>query len=187
MPLSKVSDEYLVEVVRSEDKEKYALLVKRYQDKLLRYATMLIGDESLAYDAIQNAFIKAYRNLHGFNTKKKFSSWIYRIVHNEAINLVKKHKREIHLNDETWKIGFQDETDLELEYIVKEDQELVNRCLLKLDFKYREPLILFFLQGHSYEEISDILRLPMGTVATRINRGKKYLAKVCTKLKAVVK
>ena len=178
-----VSDEYLVEVVRSEDKQKYALLVRRYQDKLVRYVTMLVGNEDWAYDAVQNTFIKAYQNLHGFNTKKKFSSWIYRIAHNEAINIAKKHKKEVFLDDKVWERQFQDKDNLEAELIIKENKTQVNQCLSDLPFKYREPLILYFIDERSYEEISDILRLPMGTVATRINRGKKYLAKICLKAK----
>ena len=179
---SPITDEYLVEVVRSEDKQKYALLVRRYQDKLLRYVTMLIGNEQLATDVVQNTFIKAYRNLYGFNTKKKFSSWIYRIAHNEAINAIKKHKKEITLEDETWQT-FKDKQDVEAEFLVSENKKEVRSCLKKLKLDYREPLTLYYLDEYSYEEISDILRIPMDTVATRISRGKKYLAQICTNSK----
>ena len=93
MDVDKKTDEELVEIVRSEDKELYSELVYRYEDKLVRYANYLIGDEHKAADAVQEAFIKAFINIKSFDLKKKFSSWIYRIVHNESINLVKKDKK----------------------------------------------------------------------------------------------
>ena len=85
--LSKLSDEEIVELVRRKNKNFYAQLISRYQKKLLRYANYLIADEDLAADAVQEAFIKAYINLHAFNLKLKFSSWLYRITHNQAIDL----------------------------------------------------------------------------------------------------
>jgi len=86
------TDEEIVELVSKGNKELYAEIIQRYQTKLMRYAQYLIDDYAKASDAVQESFIKAYINLNGFNTKKKFSSWIYRIVHNEAMNLVNKHK-----------------------------------------------------------------------------------------------
>ena len=75
-----------MDAVRTKDQELYGEVVRRYQDKLLRYADYLMQNESRAADVTQNAFIKAFINLNSFDTGKKFSSWIYRITHNEAIN-----------------------------------------------------------------------------------------------------
>jgi len=94
-----LSDEGLVGLVRSKDQELYAVLMRRYQAKLLRYANYLVRNNQRAEDVVQEAFIKAFVNLQGFNTKKKFSSWIYRIVHNEAINQLKKYSKEVRLTD----------------------------------------------------------------------------------------
>jgi RNA polymerase sigma-70 factor, ECF subfamily len=88
------SDEQLVEEVRSKDQELYSHIVDRYQAKLMRYIKYLIFDEYKAADVVQETFIKAFINLNGFDTRKKFSSWIYRIAHNEAMNSVKKYHRE---------------------------------------------------------------------------------------------
>ena len=71
----KLTDEEIVEKVRSSDSELYAILIERYKNKLLRYATNLVHDQSKASHIVQDAFIKAYVNLNGFNTQKKFSSW----------------------------------------------------------------------------------------------------------------
>ena len=93
--ISKLSDEQLVGYIREKDKEAYVEIINRYKDRLMRYAAYLTGDNDNASDAVQEAFIKAYINLNGFNTKKKFSSWIYRIVHNEAMNLLRKDNKEL--------------------------------------------------------------------------------------------
>ena len=88
-----LSDEELVMVIREQDQEQYAEIVNRYQDRLLRYALRLTNDRELAQDAVQKAFIKAFVNLHSFDTERKFSSWIYRIVHNESMNVLRKDKK----------------------------------------------------------------------------------------------
>ena len=92
--LQKYSDEELVEIIKSKDKEIFAEIIKRYEKKLLRYANYLLNDSDKASDVVQESFIKAYVNLNSFNNKFKFSSWIYRIVHNEAINHINKNKYE---------------------------------------------------------------------------------------------
>ncbi|KKQ24461.1 MAG: RNA polymerase sigma-70 factor, ECF subfamily [Candidatus Roizmanbacteria bacterium GW2011_GWC1_37_12] len=92
-----MSDEELITKIRTKDKELYAEIIRRYEAKLLRYANYLINDKDKAADIVQEAFIKAYINLNGFEVKKKFSSWIYRIVHNQAVNFIKKNKKEVPL------------------------------------------------------------------------------------------
>ena len=89
--ISRLKDQEIVDLIRTKDKELYSELVKRYEDKLMRYALSIVGNEQKAADVVQQSFIKAYVNLQSFNLKKKFSSWIYRIVHNEAINEIKKY------------------------------------------------------------------------------------------------
>jgi RNA polymerase sigma-70 factor (ECF subfamily) len=173
-----LSDEKLIEKIRSSDQELYSLIVERYQNKLLRYAVGLIHDEDLAADIVQESFIKAFVNLKGFNTKKKFSSWIYRIVHNEAINTIKRYQKEIQLPEG---IDFRSDEDVEKDFEKKEGVEEVKKCLAKMPQMYSEPLALFYIDERSYGEISDILRIPMGTVAVRINRAKTLMKKLCQK------
>ncbi len=172
------SDEEIIEKVRSEDQEFYAIIIERYQEKLLRYAANLIQDEDSAADIVQESFIKAFKNLKGFNIKKKFSSWIYRIVHNEAINHAKKYRREIPILE---RIDFKSGEDVELNFEKKEIISRVERCFSKMPLLYAEPLRLYYIDEKSYEEISDILRLPMGTVATRISRAKILIKHICQK------
>ena len=178
--LSNLSDEKVVEMVRKQSKEYFAEIMNRYQAKLLRYAGNLLRDEHKADDVVQNAFIKAFINLNGFNVNKKFSSWIYRIVHNEAMNMAIKDSKQIPLNEE---LELDSGVDIEEDLIRKEVVEHARFCLGQLPNIYAEPLVLFYLEEKSYGEISDILRLPMGTVATRINRAKKIMKRICLKIK----
>jgi RNA polymerase sigma-70 factor (ECF subfamily) len=175
---SELTDEEIVEKVRSSDWDSYVVIIERYKNKLLRYAGNLVHDEDSAVHIVQDAFIKAYINLNGFDTQKKFSSWIYRIVHNEAMNAVKKYKREVPILDG---FDFEDGQDIENEFEQKETVERVETCLQSMPLIYSEPIALYYLNEKSYEEISDILRIPMGTVATRMRRARKLMKHLCQK------
>lgn len=174
----KLTDEEIVERVRLNDSDLYAVIIERYKNKLLRYAINLVHDEDRASHIVQDAFIKGYINLNGFNTKKKFSSWIYRIVHNEAMNVVKKYQKEVPILDD---FDFESEEDTLKEFEQKETAAEVEKCLSSIPLIYSEPLSLYYLDDKSYEEISDILRIPMGTVAIRISRAKKLMKNICQK------
>ena len=171
-----LTDEKLVEKITKNDQELYIHIVERYQGPLIRYVRTIVYEHEAAEDVVQNTFIKAYQNLRSFKLDKKFSSWIYRIAHNEGINYIKKHKREVRPDDETWfdsvpdeRLTAEDEVDLK---ILK---SATGSAIAKLEEKYREPLTLFYLEAKSYQEIGEILRIPTATVGTRINRAKKQL------------
>lgn len=176
---SKLTDEEIVKIVRSNDQEAYAFLIKRYEKKLTRYASYLVNDENLAADIVQESFIKAYINLNSFNLKKKFSSWVYRIVHNQAMTLISKNKQHQPIDD-----AFEVESGVSLEddLLKKELAKRIHDCLKQMSVLYKEPLSLFYLEEKTYEEISDILRIPTGTVGTRINRAKAMVKKICQKI-----
>ncbi len=176
--LHNYSDNEVVELVRKKDKNIYAEIIRRYEKKLLRYATYLINDEQLAADAVQEGFIKAYINLHSFNLKLQFSSWLYRIVHNQAINLISTTKKNLVIEEA---LDFDSNIDLEDDLIRKELREHMHLCLNQMSLLYKVPLVLFFLEEKTYEEISDVLRIPIGTVGTRINRAKHIVRKICQK------
>ncbi|KKP65626.1 MAG: RNA polymerase sigma factor, partial [Candidatus Roizmanbacteria bacterium GW2011_GWC2_35_12] len=130
-----MTDEKLVEKICREDKELYTEIVNRYQEKLLRYASNLIGDKYKASEIVQESFIKAYISLRSFNTKKKFSSWIYRIVHNETMNYFQKYKKEVPIKEE---MNLTSKNNIE-EYINKKEIiEKANKCLSKIPVTYSE-------------------------------------------------
>lgn len=177
---TKLPDEKIVELICSKDKKLYSEIIKRYQDKLMRYTLYLIRDNDKAKDIVQETFIKAYINLNSFNTKKKFSNWIYRIAHNETINFLKKYKKEISLNDN---LKFENDNIIEDNFLKTELKDLIWKCIDKIPTSLKEPLILYYFEEKSYEEISDVLRIPIGTVGTKINRAKILLKKICQEMK----
>lgn len=177
-----MTDEAVVEATL-RDKNQFAVLVVRYEAKLDRYVRRLgILSPDDRQDVLQNIFIKTYRNLNDFDQGLSFSSWIYRIAHNEAMSW---HRRENvrptgHLvadSDEVLPQILSDELDPETAAIVAGDALRIETALALVPDKYREPLILRFFEHKEYEEISDILRIPIGTVGTLIYRGKKELKK----------
>ena len=166
-----ISDEEIVSQILDGDKNLFAEIVARYEDKLKRYIMRITNRREIVDDVLQNVFIKTYKNLYSFDKKLKFSSWIYRITHNEAINYATSGfmKKFVSLD-----LFFHFSTDDEsIEKIEKlENIEKVKKSLNKLDIKYREPLYLFYFEDKNYEEISDILRMPVKTVGTLIHRAK---------------
>lgn len=176
--IANLSDEELVAIVRDKSKELYSELIRRYQTKLTHYLRKFIRDPDELEDVLQEVFIKSYRNLFDFDVQKKFSPWIYRIAHNEAINQIKKYRHEsVSLDDFEWEI-VDEKIDIKKEVDVNLVRARTEVALAQLRWKYREPLILFFFEQKSYDEISDILRLPRSTVGTLISRGKNELKKI---------
>ncbi len=179
-----LSDEMLV-IECKKDPKHFAVLVERYVPKLTHY----IKRRSSATtddidDLLQNIFIKVYRNLNGYDTSLLFSSWIYRISHNEMIDWYRKEKRRatLSLDDENHDIVSKliAEEDVAAHFSNEEQKQYIISTLNTLDEKYREILLLRFFEEKSYEEIADILKIPTGTVAVRINRAKKQLQQSLT-------
>jgi RNA polymerase sigma-70 factor, ECF subfamily len=177
---AELSDEQIVKLCREKDKELYGEIIKRYGGKLSRYLRKFIGNEEDLNDALQEIFIKTYRYLYGFDVKKRFSPWIYRIAHNEAVNQIRRrHRDNVPLEDVEYKI-IDEKNDVIGDLRRKVLKEDLERALADMKMKYREPLILFYFEQKSYEEIGEILRLPTGTVGTLISRGKKMLKEKLT-------
>lgn len=165
------SDEELLKLSLG-DNNFFTFLVNRYKEKFFYYLKAFAGfrnDE--IEDVIQNSFIKIYKNLNNFDSKLKFSSWAYRIIHNEAIDEIRRQKRsnlplfpELEIPDE--------KSDLISDLDEKLEKKVVLAVLQELKEDYREVLVLRFFEDKDYKEISDILRKPLGTVSTLINRAK---------------
>ena len=181
-----MSDEQLVQF-SVKDQDWFYYLIKRYEPKILRYIKRITNvSKEESKDLLQEIFIKVYRYLNGFNQKLKFSSWIYRIAYNEIISQCRKNKSYssmISLNiedDDANNLAelICDTLDIQDNYITRENTEKVREALAELPDKYREILILRYLEDQSYNEISDILRKPAGTVATLINRAKSNFKKI---------
>lgn len=172
------TDEMLVEEIINGKTNQYEILINRYEQKLIRYIVYLIHNQDHARDAVQETFIKAYINLKSFKPKYKFSSWIYRIAHNEAINIVKKNKNISDKDIDTlpelaYNARLEEIMDSK---ILKND---IKTCLDKLDLKYREVVQLIYLENMKYEQVSDILKIPTSTVGVRLARAKAKLKSIC--------
>ncbi len=170
-----LSDEQLVEIIRKNNQEQYSEIIRRYNQKLTHYLRKFIYDPDELEDVLQVVFIKVYKNLYGFNINKKFSSWIYRIAHNEALNHLKKYSKERISLDEVEYMIIDEKIDIGGDVDKKILKDSVEKLLKNIKKKYQEPLILFYFEQKSYEEISDILRIPTSTVGTLISRGKKMI------------
>lgn len=170
------SDEEIIELVVAGEIDRFEDIINRYQMKLIAYARRITYSQQAAEDVAQETFIKSFRRLKSFKTNKKFSSWIYRIAHNEAVNYIRKHHREITVSEDGWFDTQSKEVEAVEDKMDKEfDKQFLARALSRLPLKYREPIMLYAIDGKSYQEISDILRLPIATVGTRISRAKTRL------------
>ena len=176
-----------VEIVAAtlQDTQAFAVLVLRYEAKLLRYIRRIgIRNVEDSEDVLQEIFIKVYKNLNAFDTSMSFSSWIYRIAHNEAVSFYRRRsvRAEGHqLPDSedilTW-LPEESATTPERLFDASLGIQAVAVALRALDAKYRDAIILRYFEQKEYDEISDILKIPIGTVGTIIHRGKKQLAEI---------
>ncbi len=174
-----LSDQELVKLAL-KDRDSFLYLVERYQEPLSRYIKRLTNiHPEEAEDILQEIFIKVYLNLNDFDGNLKFSSWVYRIAHNQVISNFRKLKAR----PEGHAVALDDIfarkvlSDIDVDRFV--DQSLlqieVGKAFSVLSPRYREVLLLRFFDELSYQEISDIIKKPVGTVASLINQAKKEL------------
>jgi RNA polymerase sigma-70 factor (ECF subfamily) len=169
----------------NKNKDDFIEIVRRYQFPIRRYIMRLgCRDPHDIDDILQNIFIKVYINLNEYDVDLKFSSWLYRIAHNETISFFRKKsvrpisvatEEEIHLFE-----NIPDETNFTESLDIKINGDILRTALAELEKQYRDVLILRFFEEKSYTEISDILKIPEGTVGTLLNRGKKLLNNILT-------
>lgn len=177
----KLNDQELV-LKSLQNVEYFACLFERYEQKLIRYILRISSfSKEEADDVLQEAFLKIWKNLNKFDGSLKFSSWAYRIVHNTTISEWKKSKsygknNQIKIDEDLF-ANFPSEINLAQEFNKKDLNQEIRKILDTLPEKYREVLVLKFLEEKNYNEISDILKKPMGTIATLIHRAKKEFQK----------
>ena len=165
----------IVRSVKQGNAEAFGELMERYEGKLTRYLGRFLQDEDAVTDVLQDVLIKAYVNIQGFDEKYTFSSWIYRIAHNEAVNTIKKRRSTPFSWFEPEALipyfAYHDKIEEAIDHeAVKKE---IEKVLAKLSEAHREVLILYFYEDLSYKEIALILKIPMSSVGVRINRAKK--------------
>lgn len=175
--ISTLSDEQLARMVQDGDTDKFGVLMERYQAKLFRYGKKFLSDRDNIEDVVQDVFIKTYQNINSFDVSQRFSPWIYRIAHNTYINAIKKSiTGPLYLFDFDTIISHTVVEDpIVREREQQEIKEIADKGLSLIEAKYREILILYYIEELSYKEISEILHIPIGTVGVRIMRAKEVL------------
>lgn len=175
------TDEEITKLVQSGKTDLFGIIVERYEDKMIRYSRKFLSNQDDINDIVQEVFIKAYTNIQSFDIKRKFSSWLYRIAHNHLVNYLKKKRIILPLlNLDTFFPHNIKEQDINNEIDREETKILINKCLDKLNIKYKEPLVLYYFEELSYKEISDILKIPVSTVGIRIKRAKQQMKSIWT-------
>jgi len=176
-----VTDEELLEQSLEGDLNAFEVIVNRYKDRLYNFVVRFVGDQQTAEDIVQDTFLRAYRNRGSFQAIAKFSTWIYTIAGNLAKSELRRRKRWRFLS-----LGSQDERgaplelpdpgsrpDRSTETALAEVQ--IEEALARLPDRYREAVILRDVEGLDYDEIAKIIGCPLGTVKSRINRGRLRL------------
>lgn len=176
-----------VMICQNGDPDAFGVLVERHQKKMLNIAFRMTGDYDEACDITQEAFVSAYKSIKKFKAEAKFSTWLYRIV----VNYSKNRLKQLRGKDRREGVSLDDSGEIKTEGILnqsssndahpgiqmerREREIQVQRCITSLEEEYREVLVLRDIQGFSYEEISGILKIPDGTVKSRLSRARNAL------------
>ncbi|GLC89715.1 RNA polymerase sigma factor SigW [Lysinibacillus piscis] len=174
-----------IKQVLKGDQNAFADIVSLYQHKLYQVCYRMLGNKQESEDIAQEAFVRAYMNLHTFDQKRKFSTWLYRIATNLCIDRIRKKKPDYYLDAEVagtegLDMYSQIAADDRLPEEQIEQMELQDRIqyeIGRLPDKYRSVIVLKYIEELSLQEISEILDMPLGTVKTRIHRGREALRK----------
>lgn len=181
------TDEMIAQLVQKGDIELFGVLIDRYEKRLAGYLKRFLRERTDITDIVQDIFIKAYTNIQSFDTTQQFSSWIYRIAHNEAVNFIKK-KRSLSFSffDPDYLINYFKDKDNVGENIERiETKKEIEQVLDDIPPHHKEILLLFFYEELSYKEISDVLKIPISSVGVKINRAKKVVEDILSKKQTI--
>jgi RNA polymerase sigma-70 factor, ECF subfamily len=174
-----------IKQVLKGDQSAFAELVELYKDKVFQICFRMLGNRHEAEDIAQEAFIRAYVNIETFNQKRKFSTWLFRIATNLCIDRIRKKKPDYYLDAEVAGTdGLTMYSQVAADVQMPEDevenmelQETIQKEISKLPEKYRSVIVLKYIEELPLQEISEILDMPLGTVKTRVHRGREALRK----------
>lgn len=163
----------LIERILAGEQRLYAELVDKYKSYAYTIAQKILQNKPEAEEATQDAFIKAYQHLTGFNRQSKFSTWLYRIVFNTAISYKRKNRHQFQSIENTF-IEYRQEAEGMLER--NDKKKFLSHAMAKLNEADRTALTLFYLEEFSLEEIAEITSMQANTVKVRIHRARQRLA-----------
>ncbi len=189
-PLSRMSDEELIAEVQQDNEEAFTLLVGRFKDPLTNYVYRFVGDRDDANDIVQETFVRAYRSRRSYKPAARVSTWIYTIASNLAKSFLRRRRlraivRFSRTQEEQAPVFEIADTAPPADALVDASlrEERIHKALSALPTKYREIVVLRDIQELAYEEIVAITGLAMGTVKSRINRGRRMLQEMLKDLR----
>ncbi len=178
---AELSDEELIHRFQDGDIYAFDAIVNRYKDQLLNFAYRFLNNPEEAEDVVQETFLRIFRNKHAYREIAKFSTWVYTIAGNLAKTELRKRKRRkyLYLSD----MGYDDKeyeivdpsanTEKEVESLFQE--KIIQKAIDELPPRFRQVILLVEIQELPYEEVSKIMRVPLGTVKSRVNRARLKL------------
>jgi RNA polymerase sigma-70 factor (ECF subfamily) len=175
------TDEELIARFQNGDAYAFDLLVHRYKDPLLNFIYRFLSDLVESEDIVQETFYRVYKNKHYYKEVAKFSTWIYTIAGNLAKTELRRRKRRkvfsIHKETAAEKeLELPDlKSDPEKEVNTVITEKIIQKSIDSLPQKFKQVIVLRDIQGFSYEEISSIIKVPLGTVKSRVNRARLKL------------
>lgn len=184
-----IDDQTIVERVLKGDTQSYSVLVDRYQDRIYSAVVNYVANREDATDITQEVFVKAYSKLNTFNAGSAFYTWIYRIAVNAAIDFIRKRRsrQTDSLDDDKYtQTGFEPvskdmSTDPERVVVRGEQVHMLRKAISQLSDKLRSALVLHDVEGLSQDEVAQILKVPVGTVKSRVSRARTELKYILSK------
>jgi RNA polymerase sigma-70 factor (ECF subfamily) len=182
------SDEALILLCREGDERAWESLIRRHQDRILNLAFQFMGNRDEARDLAQEVFVRLYQKVEQYDPQRPFQTWFNRLARNVCIDRYRQRKRDrvvvdTPVEEMSYLPSGAAPTDRRLE--MRERSEVIHRALDTLGEISREAIVLKDLQEHSIEEIAGMLRLPIGTVKSRIHRARIELAHAIQKLRGL--
>lgn len=179
--MDRLQDQGLVELSLQGKKEAFEELVKRYERQIFSLAYRLTNNYEDAFDLTQEVFMHLFGVLDKYDQNRRFFPWMYRIATNICYNALKKKPKESYPLENVvnyTSLALDNNTQPEYYYETKEIQDAVHKAIAELPENYRIPIVLKYLEDMSYQQISEVMDLPVSTIETRLYRGRIQLQKL---------
>jgi RNA polymerase sigma-70 factor (ECF subfamily) len=185
--MAPLEDRQLIERCRSGDREAFDELVRRYEKQAYNLAYRLSGNYDDASDVVVEAFVRVFQGLHTFRGEANFGTWLHRVVVNTFLDMRKRSKgrqnvsleEQLELDGDTLTRQIEDTSPGPEELVEKEErEEVLQRAIAQLPPERRILIVLYHFENLSYEEIAQMLNLPVGTVKSRLNRARLALREI---------
>lgn len=183
-PLSLITDVDLIANVMGGREDSFEELVRRYQKPITGYVYRIVGEYESSLDVTQEVFIKVYNSLHRYSSEYKFSTWLYRIAHNAAIdhlrrNSINAQSLETENADGTYQLQIESPgRSPEKEREISEWRTEIGQVVKRLPDAYKQLILLRHANDLSYDEIAEVTALPLGTVKNRLFRAREMMRQI---------